>query len=135
MGLLSARPGITDLSSIVFADEGEILRDEADADLAYNRLIRPWKSRLGLLYVKNQSLGLDATIIWLTLQALVSRQRALEGIQRVLVRLNADDATRRVATRQEALTPYPPPGSNRVVSSRCAQRADAAGEQLDAIYG
>jgi len=46
--LLSVRPGITDFSSIVFADEGEILKDKSDPDLAYNQLIRPWKSRLGL---------------------------------------------------------------------------------------
>ena len=32
--LLSVRPGITDFSSIVFSDEGEILNDHADPDLA-----------------------------------------------------------------------------------------------------
>ena len=58
-GLLTARPGITDLASIVFSDEGDILKDEADPDLAYNQLIRPWKSRLGLLYVNHQSVRLD----------------------------------------------------------------------------
>ena len=49
--LLDARPGITDLASIVFADEGDILADKADPDIAYNQLIRPGKSRLGLFYV------------------------------------------------------------------------------------
>nr|MDP9178948.1 sugar transferase [Gemmatimonadota bacterium] len=49
--LLSVRPGITDLASIVFADEGEILRGSDDPDLRYNQIIRPWKSRLGLVYV------------------------------------------------------------------------------------
>ena len=39
--LLSARPGISDLSSIVFADEGEILEKFKNPDLAYNQLIRP----------------------------------------------------------------------------------------------
>ncbi len=34
------------LLDIVFADEGEIRRHSADADLDCNRLIRPWKSRL-----------------------------------------------------------------------------------------
>jgi lipopolysaccharide/colanic/teichoic acid biosynthesis glycosyltransferase len=47
--LPSVRPGITDLSSIVFSDEGEILQGSTDPDLLYNQIIRPWKSRLGLL--------------------------------------------------------------------------------------
>ena len=51
--LLSIRPGITDFSSIVFADEGDILKQHADPDLAYEQLIRPWKSRLSLFYVQN----------------------------------------------------------------------------------
>ena len=35
--LLSVRPGITDFSSIVFSDEGEILEGMKDPDLSYNR--------------------------------------------------------------------------------------------------
>jgi len=31
--LLTVKPGITDISSIVFADEGEILKDSEDPDL------------------------------------------------------------------------------------------------------
>ena len=54
-GLLSVKPGITDFSSIVFSDENDILKDSKDPDIDYNQLIRPWKSRLGLLYVKHQS--------------------------------------------------------------------------------
>ena len=41
--LFLAKPGITDFSSIVFADEGDILEGHLDPDLAYNQLIRPWK--------------------------------------------------------------------------------------------
>ena len=37
--LLSIRPGITDFSSIVFSDEGEILEGKNDPDLSYNQLI------------------------------------------------------------------------------------------------
>ena len=54
--LLLVRPGITDFSSIVFSDEGEILEGKKDPDLSYNQLIRPWKSRLGLAYIENQSI-------------------------------------------------------------------------------
>ena len=47
--LLSVKPGITDFSSIIFSDEGDILSGLDDPDIAYNQLIRPWKSRLGIL--------------------------------------------------------------------------------------
>src|SRR5205085_5451329 len=46
--LLTVRPGITDFASIVFSDEGEILAGQPDPDIAYNQLIRPGKSRLGI---------------------------------------------------------------------------------------
>ena len=45
--MLSIKPGITDISSIVFSDEGDILSHFDDPDLAYNQYIRPYKSRLG----------------------------------------------------------------------------------------
>lgn len=57
--LLTVRPGITDISSIIFSDEGDILSDFDDPDLAYNQLIRPWKSRLGIIYIENRSIILD----------------------------------------------------------------------------
>lgn len=116
--LLEIPPGITDLSSIVFSDEGDILKDKNDPDVAYNQLIRPWKSRLGILYAQRRSMRLDLEIILLTLVALVSRRLALAGVQRILTRLNADDVTRLVARRDAALTPYPPPGARDVVTSR-----------------
>jgi len=65
--LLSVRPGITDIASIVFSDEGDILKDKPDPDIAYNQLIRPWKSRLGLVYVERQNLWLDIRLIFLTI--------------------------------------------------------------------
>ena len=42
--LFNIKPGITDFSSIVFSDEGEILEGSNDPDLDYNQLIRPWKN-------------------------------------------------------------------------------------------
>jgi lipopolysaccharide/colanic/teichoic acid biosynthesis glycosyltransferase len=116
--LLGVRPGITDFSSIVFADEGEILKGRSDPDLAYNQLIRPWKSRLSLLYVRHQSVRLDLELIFLTAVALGSRARALAGIQRILARLGADPLTQRVARRDEPLRPFPPPGADAVVAAR-----------------
>ncbi len=116
--LLTVRPGITDMASIVFSDEGEILKDSQDPDLDYNRLIRPWKSRLGLLYIDHQSFMLDLRLIFLTALAILSRERALEGIQRILDELGADEKLKRVAQRKEKLEPYPPPGASEIVQSR-----------------
>jgi len=116
--LLSVRPGITDISSIVFADEGEILKDSQDPDLDYNQLIRPWKSRLGLIYIENSSLSLDIRLVWLTVLALLSRAKALEGIQAVLEQLEADELVRKMAGRKSPLIPYPPPGAMEIVTYR-----------------
>lgn len=116
--ILAVRPGITDIASIVFADEGDILKGTSDPDLAYNQLIRPWKSRLALMYVHNQSVRLDIELTLLTAVALLSRGRALRGVQCVLRRIEADELTRMVARRVEPLKPSPPPGGTGVVTER-----------------
>ena len=116
--LLSVRPGITDFASIVFADEGEILRDKPDPDLAYNQLIRPWKSRLGIFYVEHRSVPLDLALIVLTLVSIVHRQAALQGVQKLLCRLRAPAELVHIAGRRDTLTPHPPPGMSDVVTSK-----------------
>jgi lipopolysaccharide/colanic/teichoic acid biosynthesis glycosyltransferase len=116
--LLTVRPGITDFASIVFSDEGDILKDKDDPDLAYNQLIRPWKSRLALISLEHSSLWLDFKIVWLTAIAIISRERALAGVGNELSRLGADSEIRRVATRAEPLKPHPPPGSDSIVETR-----------------
>jgi lipopolysaccharide/colanic/teichoic acid biosynthesis glycosyltransferase len=108
--LLTVRPGITDIASIVFSDEGEILRGSANPDRDYNLLIRPWKSRLGLHYVQNRSLFLDLRLIWLTAVAVASKPSALRGVHQILMRTNADPELIRVALRETPLSPTLPPG-------------------------
>ena len=116
--LLDVRPGITDFSSIVFSDEGDILAGSEDPDLRYNQVIRPWKSRLALLYVKKGDFLIDLALILLTVVAIFSRPLALRGLQKVLKRLGADDRLLAVARREGPLKPYPPPGSDGIVESR-----------------
>ncbi len=116
--LLTVRPGITDIASIVFSDEGDILADKADPDLAYNQLIRPYKSQLGLIYIDNRSILLDLRLIWLTAIAILSRESALRSVAVVLEDLGVATDLRRVAARQEPLQPAPPPGASEVVTSR-----------------
>lgn len=69
--LLSVRPGMTDLASIRFANESEILRGSPDPDRDYLDTIAPEKIRLGLEYVRTRSFLLDVRIILATLWALV----------------------------------------------------------------
>jgi lipopolysaccharide/colanic/teichoic acid biosynthesis glycosyltransferase len=109
--MLSVRPGVTDLASIVFADEGQILAGSSDPDLLYNQVIRPWKSRLALLYVDHRSFSGDLRIVILTALALISRRRALGGVSRMLESWNAEEMLRRVVVRREPLIAYPPPHS------------------------
>lgn len=101
--LLSVRPGITDFSSIVFADEGEILKASDDPDADYARLIRPWKSALGVLYAQNRSLALNVRLIGLTVKTMVSRDAALRSLQGVIGRYTSDEQLLKVSRRQSPL--------------------------------
>lgn len=116
--LLSVRPGITDFASIVFSDEGEILKGKPDPDIAYNQLIRPWKSSLGLFYIENRSFALDIRLIMLTILAIVNRRNALDRIQALLRDLGAPGDLVRIAGREDELFPHPPPGMTTIVSTR-----------------
>jgi lipopolysaccharide/colanic/teichoic acid biosynthesis glycosyltransferase len=116
--LLSIKPGITDFSSIVFSDEGEILSDKKDPDLAYNQLIRPGKSRLGLFYVQNLTLRSDLILLVLTVIAVVSRRRALVLNANYLQSIHAPEDLVKIALRQDPLIPAPPPGADKIVDSR-----------------
>lgn len=113
--LVAIRPGLTDLSSIVFYDEGEILSGAEDPDLKYEQIIRPWKSRLGLLYIGERSFLLDLKIICLTTVAILSRDLALAGIQRILRGMDVEPQLISVVARKEPLKPYPPPGSSKII--------------------
>lgn len=116
--LLTVKPGITDFASIVFADEGAILEGHDDPDIAYNQLIRPGKSRLGLFYIEHSSIGVDLRICLLTALAVVSRERALQGVSQLLASLGASSDLVELASRRSDLKPSPPPGSVHVVTSR-----------------
>ena len=116
--LLSVRPGITDFSSIVFSDEGEILQNQEDPDLAYNQLIRPWKSRLGLIYIERRSLLLDIQLILVTLLGIISKQKALNWVVKKLVELGVEQNVLDAASRQQELLPFPPPGADEIVLRR-----------------
>ena len=117
--LLSVRPGITDLASIVFADEGDILEGSTDPDLRYNQIIRPWKSRLGLLYVDApSSVSRDLSVIALTVRGAIDRPSALAGVSRIAGSIGASSQLLQIISRQGPLPAAPPPGASEIVSSR-----------------
>jgi lipopolysaccharide/colanic/teichoic acid biosynthesis glycosyltransferase len=118
--LLDVRPGITDLASIVFSDLSDILAPHADPDIAYNQFVRPGKNRLGLYYVAHRSFSLDLRIILLTALAMVSRKKALRGVQKLLHRRGAPEDLVVLAGRETPLVASPPPGADAIVTSRSA---------------
>lgn len=109
--MLSVRPGITDPASIVFSDEGEILKGSSNPDLLYNQIIRPWKSRLALAYIDHANPITDVWLVILTVVAIVSKRRALAALGTLLRAWKVDPLVVRMAARDEALLAYPVPGA------------------------
>lgn len=98
--LLSVRPGITDLSSIKFSNEGEILRGAADPHQAYRELIRPGKVQLGLEYVRTHSLVLDLRILLATLWKLLGGDPELFlGARLSVTAVGAEQASKSATVR------------------------------------
>lgn len=116
--LLSVQPGITDFSSIVFSDEGEILKDQEDPDIAYHQLIRPGKSMLGLFYIDKRSFVVDISLILLTIKAIFAKDVALKELVSLMKKLGASKELCQIASRTEPLVPTPPPGSTTIVTTR-----------------
>ena len=100
--LLSVKPGITDFSSIVFSDEGKILENKENPDLSYNQLIRPWKSRLGLIYKTPVNL-IRFRAYDFYLVALISKPKALKWVVKKLEKFNVDQKIIDVAKRDKEL--------------------------------
>jgi hypothetical protein len=46
----------------------------------------------------------------------IAREKALDGVERMLSAWNADSLLRRMAGRREPLLAWPPPGTGRTVS-------------------
>jgi lipopolysaccharide/colanic/teichoic acid biosynthesis glycosyltransferase len=67
--VLSVRPGITDLASIEFRNENEILAQATDPHKAYVTEVLPIKLRYYQDYVQTHTFFGDLKIIWMTLCA------------------------------------------------------------------
>jgi lipopolysaccharide/colanic/teichoic acid biosynthesis glycosyltransferase len=110
--ILELRPGITDWASIWNADEGAAVSGHGDADQAYERLIRPTKIHLQLLYRDERSVWVDAKILLYTLIKLCNR-----------------------GWLPAELADYPKPGQTRCADARNAVGPQGAARQQDAQTG
>jgi len=71
--VLTVKPGLSDLASITYRNEEEILAGQNDPEEYYLSVILPAKLRMAKLYIENVSLKTDLRIIFLTLKSLFSR--------------------------------------------------------------
>lgn len=74
--ILSVRPGITDLASIVYRNEGVDLAAAGDPEELYIREILPAKLEHCCRYVREQSLLLDLVIVWRTAVAILAEAQS-----------------------------------------------------------
>lgn len=73
MKVLSVRPGLTDLASIQYVHENEILAAAEDPERAYIDEVMPTKLALNLQYIENQSVVGDIKLIFKTFAAILGR--------------------------------------------------------------
>jgi lipopolysaccharide/colanic/teichoic acid biosynthesis glycosyltransferase len=69
--VLNVRPGITDLASIEFRNENELLSSQEDPDSYYIEVIMPKKLQINLDYLKESTLFKDVWVIVKTFLAIV----------------------------------------------------------------
>jgi lipopolysaccharide/colanic/teichoic acid biosynthesis glycosyltransferase len=65
--ILKVRPGITDISSITFRKEEEVLKNQVDPEAFYQMTLLPEKIRLAKEYIENISFFYDLVIVFKTL--------------------------------------------------------------------
>jgi len=71
MKVLEVKPGITDLASIKYRNENELLADSEDPEGLYTNEIMPDKIKINLEYISDRSLLKDIRIIIKTLKAVI----------------------------------------------------------------
>lgn len=71
--VLDVRPGITDLASIRYRNENELLEQAADPEQYYREVVMQDKLRINLEYIADRSFFKDIKIIFLTFKAIIER--------------------------------------------------------------
>lgn len=70
--VLDVRPGITDMASIRYRNENELLEQAADPEQYYRDVVMQDKLRINLEYVADHSFIKDLKIIFMTFKAVVT---------------------------------------------------------------
>lgn len=65
--IVTVRPGLSGIGSIIFRDEEELMDSHADADYFYDQIIMPYKGQLEEWYVENDSIFNYFKLIILTI--------------------------------------------------------------------
>lgn len=73
MHVLDVRPGITDMASILYRNENELLARAEDPDKFYVEVVMQDKLRINLEYVARHSFGYDLRLIFRTFWEIVSK--------------------------------------------------------------
>ena len=68
IAVLKVKPGITDLASLVYRNEEEILVRSSDPEAYYSNVVLPAKLALNLQYIQSRSFWRDLKLIILTLR-------------------------------------------------------------------
>lgn len=71
MHVLDVRPGITDLASIRYRNENELLEQASDPDQYYQEVVMQDKLRINLEYVRNHSFFGDIYLIFKTFLSII----------------------------------------------------------------
>ena len=64
--VLQMRPGITDLASLAFRNEEDMLALAEDPETLYRNSVLPEKLRLNIAYQRSRSLTRDLKLLWMT---------------------------------------------------------------------
>jgi lipopolysaccharide/colanic/teichoic acid biosynthesis glycosyltransferase len=72
MAVLSVKPGITDLASLKFINENDLLAQSSDPEKTYIEEIMPEKLALNKEYIQRHDFSMDLRIIFATLKKIVS---------------------------------------------------------------
>lgn len=71
--VLDVRPGITDMASIRYRNENELLEQAADPEQYYRDVVMQDKLRINLEYIAGHSFIKDLKIIFMTFKAVVTK--------------------------------------------------------------
>jgi lipopolysaccharide/colanic/teichoic acid biosynthesis glycosyltransferase len=71
MRVLDIRPGITDLASIRYRNESQLLKNFKDPEKYYTEVVMQDKLRINLQYLDNHNLLNDIALIFLTFKTII----------------------------------------------------------------